>query len=104
VLNVINGGREVVSSDDTVQVVAEMWDNNILTFLVSSKISKKVKKHDSVLVDYRPMSEKVPIPKHTVIKILKGKTATDIWKHYKKHFEQKQKTPQLPSIAPQYLG
>ena len=106
VLNVIAAGKEVVSADDSVQVVVEMWDKNILTFIVSPKLSKKIKKNDSVLVDYRPMSDRVPVPRHVVIKILKGKISDDVWKHYNKYFTDKQKksVKTQPSMTPQYFG
>ncbi len=109
VLNVLKSGKEVVSCDDSVQAVAEMWDKNILTFLVDPKISGQLKKADFVLVDYKPIGEKIPVPRHIIVKILKGKTAEEVWKEYKKYFADKHKKAansqiQPPTMVPQYLG
>lgn len=106
VLNILIAGKEVVSADESVQAVIEMWDKNILTFIVHPKIVKEVKKDSYVLVDYRSINEKLPVPRHLIIKVLKGKTAEDVWKHYKKFLNDKQKTKiqQPPTMIPQYFG
>jgi len=108
VFNVLKPGKDVLGCDESVQAVVEMWDRNVLTFMVHPKISAKIKKGDYVLVDYKPISEKAPIPRHTIIKIIKGKTADGVWKEYKRFFSEKQKKAsqqQQPTmVPPQYFG
>ncbi|OIO41112.1 hypothetical protein CO154_02810 [Candidatus Pacearchaeota archaeon CG_4_9_14_3_um_filter_31_7] len=71
----------------------EMWDENIFTFDVSSDISTKIKKGDYVLVDYTPISEKVPVPKQIVKVILSEDEGKKVWKYYKDYFEKKDDKP-----------
>lgn len=105
VVQVITRGKEVLSADDSVQVVTEMWDKNILTLLVSPKLAKKVKKETYVLVDYRPVSNQIPVPRHLVVKILKGKKGEAVWKQYKSYLAEKQKKKTPPAtMTPQYFG
>ncbi|MFH1450886.1 MAG: hypothetical protein ABIF92_02805 [archaeon] len=83
--------KDVISANTTTQAVIEMWDENILTFTVDSKLAAKVKKNDIVLVDYNPISEKMQVPKTIITKILRGKIADETWKKYKDYQKQKQK-------------
>jgi hypothetical protein len=104
VLSVLSSGKDVISSDESIQAVLEMWDKNILTFTVDPKIAKAIRHDECVLVDYTPMSEKMPVPRHLIVKILKGKTADEVWKQYKKFFADKQMTATQQPMAPQYFG
>ena len=102
-----NKDRNIKSSDETTQAVLEMWDENQFTFLVETSISKKLKKNDIVLVDYRPISEKIPIPNHTVVKILNGKLGQEVWKSYKRYHEKNKQSiqAQMPSnMSQNYMG
>ncbi|MFN3910273.1 MAG: hypothetical protein ACK4J0_03535, partial [Candidatus Anstonellaceae archaeon] len=47
--------KRLISADQTTQVTCEMWDENILTFLVAKKLEKKIKVGQYVLVSYRPL-------------------------------------------------
>lgn len=69
------------------QATVEMWDENLFTFHVANSISSKIKKDDVVLVDYRPVSDKVPIPKQLITKILNKNDIS--WNIYKTYFRKK---------------
>jgi hypothetical protein len=101
VIEVFSKSKNVHSSDSTTQAMLEMWDENLITVLVEKKLNKQMKKQDVVLVDYRPMNDK-PVPRLIVVKVLKGKTATDTWKTYKDHHKNKKSspTPQMPAQIP----
>jgi hypothetical protein len=79
--------KNVFAVDKTIQATLKMWDENLITVLVDSKIGQKIKKNDTVLVDYRPIPN-TSAPKLTVIKILKGNLAKTIWNTYKNHFKK----------------
>ena len=53
----------VYKEKNNTQATVEMWDENLFTLHVANNIASKVKKNDIVLVDYRPISEKLQIPK-----------------------------------------
>jgi hypothetical protein len=94
--------REIISCDDSVQAVVEMWDENILTVSVEDTLKEKVKIKDLVLVDYKPMSEKLAVPKQLIIKIIRGKKSDAIWKQYKDfHHKGKVLTPKAEN---RYFG
>lgn len=92
--------EDVVSSDSSVQVMLEMWDENLVTVLVHKKLAKELKENDVVLVDYRPYSDKLPFPKMMASKILRGATADETWKKYKQKHEQLKKQQ---VISPQHI-
>jgi len=77
----------VYKERDSTQATVEMWDENLFTLHVEDKISNKIKKNDIVLVDYRPISEKLQIPRQTITKIFNKKE--DIWKTYKEFLKKK---------------
>jgi hypothetical protein len=100
--------KDVESAEETTQATLEMWDENIITFLVAKKIAGKIKKGDIVLVDYRLISEKVPVPRHVIVKILKGEKGEEVWGKYKEFYENRKKRvkaikPQ-PKFIPSYVG
>ena len=80
--------KNIDATDGTTQAMLEMWDDNLITVLVETQLSAKVKKDDIVLVDYRPMQSQ-PVPKMTVIKILKGPVAKRTWSTYKDHHSKR---------------
>lgn len=86
--------KSVEAVDTSTQAMLEMWDDNLITVLVESQLSGKLKKEDVVLVDYRPMADK-PIPKMTVVKVLRGTVGKQMWKVYKDH-HKKRNIPQTP--------
>jgi len=53
--------KHVKCSEGTTQATLEMWDENMFTFLVAENISSRIKPGDIALVDYRIVSEKIPI-------------------------------------------
>jgi len=89
VIEVISESKEVISVDNKIQILLEMWDDNVITCDISDKLAKKVKEDDIVLVDYGPISEKLTMPKHEVVKVVKGKTAEKIWDKYRSHYRKK---------------
>jgi hypothetical protein len=93
-------GKGVVSSDDTMQAVVKMWDNNLLILLVDKKISRKVKKGDYVLSDYTPMSPESRHRKLYVTKVLPKKEGARIWKEFQGEAERRKKA--LKQIKPPY--
>jgi len=90
--------KNVVAVDKSTQATLKMWDENLITVLVDSKIGKNLKRNDIVLVDYRPVPN-TSAPKLTVIKILKGNLAKTTWDTYKKHLK-KFKVKKLDSKKP----
>ncbi|MEM4133719.1 MAG: hypothetical protein QXO35_00685 [Candidatus Micrarchaeia archaeon] len=93
--------KDVISSGKDVQVLVEMWDDNLFTCDVSAAISDKINEEDVVLVDYSPISAKINVPKHLVVKILRGKTAEKTWDKYRSFYHKKKnenqpKPPQPP--------
>jgi len=102
---------DIKSADEDTLATLRMWDDNILTLVVDSKISNNVSVGDKVLVDYRPVE--VPnnsniqvIAKQLVTKVIKGKRAEAIWKEYRKFFEQQRQKPQtlVPRPPESYIG
>src|SRR3989344_6677104 len=74
--------KHVKASDNLVQTMLEMWDENIITVSVDKKLASTIGKDDVVLVDYTT-------PKLRVIKILKEDTAKTTWKKYKEQFNRR---------------
>jgi len=88
VVDVFRKDKNIDSVDATTQAMLEMWDDNLITVIVESNISKKVRKDDVVLVDYRPMQSHA-VPRMTVVKILKGAVGKRTWKTYRDHHSKK---------------
>ncbi len=80
--------KNITAVDASTQAMLEMWDNNLITVLVETQLGGKIKKDDVVLVDYRPMADK-PIPKMTVVKVLRGSIGKNTWKAYKDHHKKR---------------
>ncbi len=103
---------EIFSSDKDVQAMLSMWDENLTTVLVNKKLSGEIKVDDVVLVDYRPISATLPVPRLEVTKVLRGSHAVETWKIYKDKqrslkgkplpFAQPPGTPVQPSHS--YIG
>ncbi len=87
VLKVFSPSKEdVISADTSTQAMVHMWDENLTTILVHKSLSHQVKENDIVLVDYRPISSTIPVPRLVVTKILRGSHATDTWKTYEERY------------------
>lgn len=90
---------DIISSDSSTEATISMWDENLITVLVNKNISSKIGEGDIVLVDYRPISATVPVPKMEVTKLLKGKSGEKTWTEYRdRHRALKGK--QIPFISP----
>ena len=89
VLDVFNPrDKNIESVDNSTQVMLEMWDDNLITVLSEPHLGDKIRKDDIVLVDYRPMAGR-PVPKMTVVKVLKGISAKNAWSTYKDHHKKR---------------
>jgi hypothetical protein len=76
--------KGTISADNSTQAICEMWDDNILAFLVDKKLSPKIKPGDFVLVSYRPLKDfNPPVPEHVIIKILPKVQGEKIWEKYR---------------------
>ncbi|MBI2578260.1 MAG: hypothetical protein HYW26_00965 [Candidatus Aenigmarchaeota archaeon] len=91
VLKIFSAKDREVKGDATTQALVEMWDENLFTFAVDAKIAADVKEGDIVLVDYTSVSQSSHMPRHVIVKILRGKTADAIWKEYKKYDDKKKR-------------
>jgi len=90
VLEIFNSkDKSISSADESTQATLDMWDENIITFVVAPKIAGKIKKGDVALVDYRPFSNNLAMPKHVIIKILSGNKGKELWSIYKDYLKKK---------------
>jgi hypothetical protein len=104
--------KNVKSADNDTIATVKMWDDNVLTLVVDSKISTDIKEGDKVLVDYRPHnigSNQKPaiVQKQLISKIIKGDRAEAVWKEYKRWYaSQKQKATQkaMQQNVSDYMG
>lgn len=91
--------KEIESAEATTQATVEMWDDNVLTFLVHPKLAGKLKAGDLVLVDYSPggTSKAVPVPRNLIVKILRGKSGAHAWERYKE-FHKNQRAAAMSAV------
>ena len=75
--------KDVISADQSVHALVEMWDENVFTVLIDERLGTKPKEGDVVIVDYYPISPQSQVPKRVVTKILRGKAAELLWSTYK---------------------
>ena len=66
-----------------------MWDENLITVEVESILGDKIKEGDVVLVDYSPRYQTIPVPKQTIVKILRGDAGKKIFSEYVDRMKQK---------------
>ncbi len=106
VIMAIAPGKEVISTDASVQAVIEMWDGNQLVLGIDDSIAPQIKQNDVVIVDYSPViGISQAVPKQTIVKILKGKQAKDCWALFQKYKADKTKKaegreePTMPGIS-----
>ena len=83
--------KNIVSTDNTTQIMLEMWDDNMITVALDAHLSKTIKKGDVVLVDYTPGQNG---PRLLGVKILRGETAKRTWTQYEQHKGKMKNTPQ----------
>ena len=95
--------KNVVSFDNTVQALLDMWDENMITVAIDPHLGKSIKKDDIVLVDYTNTQTG---PRMIIVKVLKGELAKRTWKQYKDQFEKvRMKGPAPKNISKQsYVG
>jgi len=98
--------KGVLSSDASVQATMKMWDDNVLTMGVEPKIAPKLKVGDIVLADYRPeKGMSVPVPRNTIVKILRGASADRMWATYREVHEKRKRHETREKEAQQsYIG
>lgn len=96
--------KDVKSADASAQATVRMWDDNILTLLVAPKITGLLKVGQVVLVDYRPNPDsRQAVPNHTIVKIVEGKKAENMWMAYR-DMHDRQKRTSAPAPAQNYIG
>ena len=89
-----------------VQATLEMWDENVITVEVLSKVSKEIKQGSFVLVDYRPTQGlQIFQPRQTVCRVLEAKEGAEAWAAYKNEFERlkRMNRPAHQAQGPQYM-
>ena len=91
---VLAKGKNVISSDNTVQAMVKMWDDNLLILQVDKKITGQLKENDYVLADYTPVANDSPHRRMVIVKILRGDLAKSVWKGFEKEFEKKKQKPE----------
>ena len=96
--------KDVKSADESTQAMIEMWDNNLFTLTVDPKIAKSLKEKDVVLVDYNPVSEKVPVAKQTITKIVYKKKGKKLWEEYKDFARHKKNLEAMKAPVRSYVG
>jgi len=98
--------KGIASSDASVQATMRMWDENVLTMEVAGKLVGKIAVGDIVLADYRPQKGlSVPVPRNTIVKILKGRQADAMWREYREVNERRRKHDTREKDASQsYIG
>ena len=95
----------VQSSDDSVQAVVRMWDDNLLILGVDKKISKKARKGDYVLADYTPLAAASRHKKLMIIKVLSENEGSKIWASFQDEMARRKTTYQQQSQSGQkYIG
>lgn len=105
VLEVFNPkDKKIKCAEGTTQAIVEMWDENMFTFLVAENIAQQIKPGDIALVDYRIQSEKIPIARQTIIKILEKDKGKKVWNTYKEYHQKKQDQIQPQPKMPGYMG
>ncbi len=92
--------KNVISGDKEVQALVEMWDENLFTCAVDKTIAPKLKENDIVMIDYNPVSSKIPIPKHLIIKIIRGELGKKTWAKYKDRHNKKKNFETTPPKTP----
>ena len=99
---------DVVSANKEVQVMLQMWDDNLLTILVDPKLVDKINEGDIVLVDYRPMFDQGPLaPRMIVTKILRGDRGSKTWDRYREFYRKRKKMAGPNAMVPppqSYIG
>jgi len=80
--------KDVISIDDSLHALVQMWDEHIFTVLVDQKLAQKIREGDVVIVDYYPIAVTSQIPKRIVTKILRGKASEFLWNSYKDYHKK----------------
>ncbi|MFH0949480.1 MAG: hypothetical protein V1802_03255 [Candidatus Aenigmatarchaeota archaeon] len=97
--------KNIVTPDNGVQAMLEMWDDNLITVSVEPYLSKNIKKDDVVLVDYTATQHGAP--RMVVVKILRGELAKRTWNNYKDHYAKRRtRAVSMPKIKKEhpYVG
>lgn len=92
--------KDVISGDKSVQVLVEMWDENLFTCGVDKIIAPRLKENDIVIVDYNPVSPKIPIPRHVITKIIRGELGKKTWAKYRERHNNKRNVETSPPKMP----
>ena len=82
--------KTAIGHDKSVQILLEMWDENLLIVGCEDGLGEKVKETDVVLVDYTPLNVNTPVPRQVIIKILRGELGKKTWDRFA-NYNQKRK-------------
>ena len=83
--------KTAIGHDKSVQLLIEMWDENLLIVGCEGALNDKLRETDIVLVDYTPLNGNAPVPRQVVVKILKGELGKKTWERFAQ-YNQKRKT------------
>jgi hypothetical protein len=81
--------KSVFGSDRSVQAVVSMWDENLLTVEVEAALAERVTEGDVVLLDYTPRFSTSPVPKQSVVKVLRGSAGKQLWSVYQERIKKR---------------
>ncbi len=88
ILEIIKKDKEVMSSDDSIQMIVEAWDELQWAVSLDPRLStEKLASGDVVLVDWS-IDEQTKNPRMNAVKILKGKKGDNVWKSYKDYLKK----------------
>lgn len=82
--------KTAIGHDKSVQVLLEMWDENLMIVGCEDGLNDKLKETDVVLVDYTPLNVNAPVPRQVIVKILKGELGKKTWERFAA-YQQKRK-------------
>ncbi len=98
------GSTVMCRSNAPIQATIEMWDDNVMTFVIDDDIVEGMEIGDIVLVDYTLTpsgKDGIPIPRNTIVKVMKGGVGERAWTKYRE-FHQKRMQVVTQAQSPMY--
>lgn len=91
--------KDMISADNNVLAVLEMWDDIILTALVHAGLNEKIKAGDYAITEVQMLGPNMM--RHMVVKVMSGKSGEDTWKLYRKMYNKRnpQSEMELPNLS-----
>lgn len=81
--------KTAIGHDKSVQVLLEMWDENLLIVGCEDGLGEKIKEADVVLVDYTPLNVNAPVPRQIIVKLLRGELGKKTWERFGTYNEKR---------------